>query len=67
MIRQIDNINGHIVQKIITPKGKILGYQVVASGEHDASKVQRFAYLSTARLAALKAGSGSQASAALAR
>jgi hypothetical protein len=53
-LRIVDKINGHHIQKVITPKGKTLGYQVVREGDHDSSHVQRFARLSSAREAAQK-------------
>lgn len=57
MLRTVDRINGFLIQKVLTPKRVLLGYQLVPENEHDASKVQRFAHLSTARLEAHKRGS----------
>lgn len=49
MLREVDRTEKHIVQKVITPKNQVIGYQVVEIGVHDSSRVQRFAKLSAAR------------------
>lgn len=49
MLREVDRTAKHVVQKVITPKGKVICYQVVEIGVHDATKVRPFAKLSDAR------------------
>lgn len=49
MLREVDRTEKFIVQKVITPRNKVIGYQVVEIGVHDASKVRIFAKLSAAR------------------
>ena len=49
MLRQVDRVGDLIIQKIITPRNKTIGYQVVQVNVHDASKTRIFARLSAAR------------------
>ena len=49
MLRQVDRVGDVIIQKIITPRNKTIGYQVVQVNVHDASKTRIFAKLSAAR------------------
>lgn len=51
MIREVDRTDKHVVQKVITPKGKVICYQVVEIGVFDASKVRPFPNLGAARAA----------------
>ncbi len=56
MIRVVDKRNGFIIQKVVTPKGKVIGWQTVPQGmvNGDASHVQVFATLQAAREAISK-------------
>lgn len=49
MLRQVDRTEKYVINKVITPRQKLIGYQVVEVGVHDASKVRLFAKLSDAR------------------
>ena len=49
MLRQVDRVGDVIIQKIITPRNKTIGYQVVQVNDHDATKTRIFAKLSAAR------------------
>ena len=48
MLRKVDCINGCDIQKVSTPSGKLIGYQVV----YGTGKVERVPFLSSARLLA---------------
>ena len=48
MLIQVDRGNGHIIQKVVSPKG-LVGYQAVPEGVHEASQVRRFNTLTEAR------------------
>ena len=49
MLRQVDRVGDVAVQKVITPRNKTIGYQVVNMNDHDATKTRIFAKLSAAR------------------
>ena len=51
MIRQVDKRDGFIIQKVVTPQGRVVAYQLVPAGmvNGDASHVQVFATLQAAR------------------
>lgn len=49
MLIQVDRYNGFVIQKVVTPRGKCLGYQTKPEKGGDASLVKRFATLTQAR------------------
>ena len=49
MLRQVDRTDKYVINKVITPRQQVIGYQVVEIGVFDASKVRMFAKLSAAR------------------
>ena len=49
MLRQVDRAGHLIIQKVITPRNKLIGYQLVDEQVHDATKTRIFNKLSAAR------------------
>lgn len=49
MLRVIDRHNGFVIQKVVTPRGKCLGYQTKPDNAADADLVSRFDTLVQAR------------------
>jgi len=51
MLQQIDRCNGFIIHKVVTPNGRVLGFQTVPEGQNGADVVSRFPNLTAARKA----------------
>ncbi len=58
MITVVDKANGHVVQKITKPNGKLVRYQLVPAAAGDSAAVRVFASLSAARAAIGKTNGG---------
>jgi hypothetical protein len=51
MITVVDKANGHVVQKVTKPDGKLVRYQLVPEIAGDSASVKVFATLTSARAA----------------
>ncbi len=53
MLRQVDRLGNSIIQKVLTPQGTLVRYQIVRIEDgktvHDASKITHFGTLADAR------------------